>query len=127
MTKMIRILFPVFLFTICFVSPSLHAQDKLVVHKNGIQKEHQSDHVVAKKKELAIIEFVFDADHDHTCEKNHSHDHDMIVMSLEEILSSDDIIDFNCTGGFCMKKSHTHKKGLSTQRQLFDYFMRIST
>lgn len=48
------------------------------------------------------------------------------IMSLDEIISSDDLTDFRCTGGFCMNESHSHKKGLSFQKQLFNYFMKVS-
>ncbi|MFL1896402.1 hypothetical protein ACJRPK_11920 [Aquimarina sp. 2-A2] len=79
----------------------------------------------------------------HTVEVLELHDHDAassfikvavlsssrhldITMSLHSILSSDGGFDFNCHGGFCMQKSHTHKKGLSQNKQLFTYFMNVS-
>ncbi len=33
--------------------------------------------------------------------------------------------NINCSGGFCMIHSHYHKKGLTRNRQYFDYFMKI--
>ncbi|AXT53782.1 hypothetical protein D1818_24265 [Aquimarina sp. BL5] len=47
-------------------------------------------------------------------------------ISLIDIISSDEGSDFNCSGGFCMDKSHFHKRGLTLKKQLFDYFMKIS-
>lgn len=49
-----------------------------------------------------------------------------LAMSLHSILSSDNGFDFNCHGGFCMQKKHSHKKGLSQNKQLFSYFMKVS-
>ncbi len=48
------------------------------------------------------------------------------AITLIDIITSDEGADFNCSGGFCMIKSHYHKKGLTSKRQLFDYFMKIS-
>jgi len=54
--------------------------------------------------------------------KHENHNHD---VSLMDIISSDEGTDFNCSGGFCMNKSHYHKKGLTLKRQFFEYFVRI--
>ncbi|KAA1244438.1 hypothetical protein [Aquimarina sp. RZ0] len=56
---------------------------------------------------------------------NHTHKHTDAV-SLIDIISSDKRSDFNCSGGFCMDKSHFHKKGISPKKQLFNYFINIS-
>ncbi|EZH73992.1 hypothetical protein ATO12_14015 [Aquimarina atlantica] len=59
--------------------------------------------------------------------ENHHADHDHAnELVLLDILFSDEGSDFNCSGGFCMNKSHFHKKGLSMKKQLFDYFMSIA-
>ncbi|MHA7059396.1 hypothetical protein ACWGOQ_0019370 [Aquimarina sp. M1] len=47
-------------------------------------------------------------------------------ISLIDIISSDEGADFNCSGGFCMDKSHFHKRGLTLKKQLFGYFIKIS-
>lgn len=126
---MIKLIPSVFLLVICFVTSfSLSAQERFI-EEQSYQNEVK---VFLNSIDLEENEHIHSLvglhiDHDHEVEEDHMHNHNYITMSLDEIISSDDIIDFNCTGGFCMKKSHTHKKGLSTQRQLFDYFMRIST
>lgn len=33
--------------------------------------------------------------------------------------------DINCSGGFCFDSSHKHRKGLSEQKQLFFYFIKV--
>lgn len=47
------------------------------------------------------------------------------VAGLQEIISSDENADFNCSAGFCMNRKHHHKKGLTRNRQLFNYFLDI--
>ncbi len=65
-------------------------------------------------------------------EFNHDHNHDeehhihLEEISLLDIISSDEGADFNCSGGFCMDKSHFHKKGLTLKKQFFGYFMSIT-
>lgn len=54
---------------------------------------------------------------------DHEHHHE---VSLLDVITSDEGADFNCSGGFCMNKSHFHKKGLSLKKQFFDYFMSIT-
>ncbi|MFC5044989.1 hypothetical protein ACFSTE_20805 [Aquimarina hainanensis] len=48
------------------------------------------------------------------------------ALSMIDILSSDENSDVNCSAGFCMTKSHNHKRGLTTKKQLFHYFINIS-
>ncbi len=57
--------------------------------------------------------------------QNMDHDNEQ-VLSLIDIISSDEGTDFNCSGGFCMNKLHYHKKGLTLKRQFFGYFMSIN-
>ncbi len=54
----------------------------------------------------------------------HGHQHNDISQS--DFISFDQVADFNCSGGFCMDRSHFHKKGITTKKQLFDYFIRMS-
>ncbi|WP_438712477.1 hypothetical protein ACSTS3_09080 [Aquimarina muelleri] len=54
---------------------------------------------------------------------NHEHSHE---VSLLDVITSDEGSDFNCSGGFCMNKSHSHKKGLTLKKQFFVYFMNIT-
>ena len=56
-------------------------------------------------------------------EQDHAH---LEALSLLDIISSDEGADFNCSGGFCMNKSHFHKKGLTLKKQFFGYFMSIA-
>jgi len=62
-------------------------------------------------------------ENDHHLTDDHDHNHD---ITLIDIISSDVRTDFNCSGGFCMNKSHYHKKGLTLMRQFFGYFMKIT-
>ncbi len=59
-------------------------------------------------------------------QEDHAHHDHKDELSLLDIISSDEGADFNCSGGFCMNKSHFHKKGLTIKKQLFVYFMLIS-
>ncbi|WP_025741426.1 hypothetical protein [Aquimarina pacifica] len=61
--------------------------------------------------------------HSDAAAHNHDHNHDVVML---DIISSDEGADFNCSGGFCMNKSHYHKKGLTLKKQFFVYFIRIS-
>ncbi|MDH7446827.1 hypothetical protein [Aquimarina sp. 2201CG14-23] len=64
--------------------------------------------------------------HDHSDHHELVHDSHSHEISLIDFISSDSGSDFNCSGGFCMDKSHFHKRGLTLKKQLFDYFMKIS-
>ncbi|UZO79550.1 hypothetical protein NBT05_11335 [Aquimarina sp. ERC-38] len=80
--------------------------------------------------EISILSTETEHEHSH-CEhalfKDFKSSHEITgIMSLDEIISSDDVSDFRCTGGFCMNEGHSHKKGLSFQKQLFNYFMKVS-
>ncbi|WP_108808689.1 hypothetical protein [Aquimarina spinulae] len=101
------------------INHSNHEQENifsfLTDHPISIQ-----NHVFAKKK-------VFSYDFNIVETENHHLDHDHAdEVVLLDILFSDEGSDFNCSGGFCMNKSHFHKKGLSMKKQLFDYFMSIA-
>ncbi len=58
-------------------------------------------------------------------ESHDAHDHGSHEIVLLDVISSDNDFDFNCSGGFCMNNAHFHKKGLTTKKQLFEYFMNI--
>lgn len=47
-------------------------------------------------------------------------------VALIDVITSDEEANFNCSAGFCMNSGHFHKKGLTLNRQLFDYFLSIS-
>ncbi|MEW7277423.1 hypothetical protein ABW636_02360 [Aquimarina sp. 2201CG1-2-11] len=88
---------------------------------------HKTNDNLVSHLELDMSEKkVFSYDSNVIQEKDHrvNHDHDKIV--LMDVLSSENHSDFNCSGGFCMNRSHFHKKGLSSKRQLFIYFMNIT-
>ncbi|WP_299443507.1 hypothetical protein [uncultured Aquimarina sp.] len=80
-------------------------------------------------KEKSVFSYISNLEvdsHDHSeHNEQHSHVHSESI-SLIDIISSDEGADFNCSGGFCMDKSHFHKRGLTLKKQLFDYFMKIS-
>lgn len=71
-------------------------------------------------KEVFSYTFDIDTSKDHF---DHEHGHE---VSLLDVITLDEGADFNCSGGFCMNKSHSHKKGLSLKKQFFDYFMSIT-
>ncbi len=64
----------------------------------------------------------------HSSHSDHTHDETSTDqdVALIDIITSDEGSDLNCSGGFCMEKSHHHKKGLTLKRQLFNYFMKMS-
>ncbi|MBG6130563.1 hypothetical protein IWQ47_002039 [Aquimarina sp. EL_43] len=78
------------------------------------------NHVFSKKKVFSYDFNVVETENDHA---DHDHANDVVLL---DIIFSDEGSDFNCSGGFCMNKSHFHKKGLSMKKQLFDYFMSIA-
>ncbi|WP_298320694.1 hypothetical protein [uncultured Aquimarina sp.] len=85
-----------------------------------------SKNVVSNKEKVFSYNLISNHNsHDHAGE-NHFHGIDLHDISLIDIISSDEGSDFNCSGGFCMDKSHFHKRGLTLKKQLFDYFMKIS-
>ncbi|MFD2561116.1 hypothetical protein [Aquimarina rubra] len=120
-------------FSILFVS-SLQAQS--IVFTENIDLFNQ-DAAITNRLELAENKeshsekvFSYNSDMDHSAHKHEihseSHDFGFSRISLIDIISSDEGADFNCSGGFCMDKSHFHKKGLTLKKQLFGYFMKIS-
>lgn len=98
--------------------------DLLTFEQENIFSSNSSSFV--KQETILANEIVFS----HTFKSNmkidhldHKHHHE---VSLLDIITSDEGADFNCSGGFCMNKSHFHKKGLSLKKQFFDYFMSIT-
>jgi len=88
-----------------------------------LDKSQQSENKEIGKKSVFSYKFNL------SCNAHHHEDHQELfsrTISLIDIISSDEEADFNCSGGFCMDKTHFHKKGLTLKRQLFDYFMKIS-
>ncbi|WP_378175787.1 hypothetical protein [Aquimarina sp. SS2-1] len=120
-------------FSILFVS-SLQAQsivfpdnsDAFIYDETQISQLGLFEHKEILKKK--VFSYVSNGSHD-------EHEHDLHIqplnldsshISLIDIISSDEGADFNCSGGFCMDKSHFHKRGLTLKKQLFGYFMKIS-
>ncbi len=111
----------VFLLIFNFInSQSLFADDHFSheegnFHSVDVESNLTDNLISSEKKVFSYISKIQDTHLDH--------DHD---LSLLDVISSDESSDFNCSGGFCMNKSHFHKKGLTIKKQLFVYFMRIS-
>ena len=128
---------PVFiLFFLLSISCSAQVLSKELSHTHNGQNEIQGDYVHTENRNTLVLESNAVV---HTgSEDAHAHCAHYAnlfsetsgslsgIMSLDEIISSDDLTDFRCTGGFCMNESHSHKKGLSFQKQLFNYFMKVS-
>ncbi len=89
----------------------LSSKTKNVLNSAKLQKKVFSDNIDSQKHS-----------HDHE-DEFHVHDHKVVLL---DIISSEENSDFNCSGGFCMNRSHFHKKGLTLKRQFFEYFMSIS-
>ncbi len=112
-----------FLLVFNFVSSqSIHIDTHFSDENNVIEIEHLEslllhNHTSEEDAEFSYTIYDLDSHEDH----DHAHE-----VSLIDILSSDEGTDFNCSGGFCMNKSHFHKKGLTLKKQLFVYFMSIS-
>ncbi|SEK23551.1 hypothetical protein SAMN04487910_0036 [Aquimarina amphilecti] len=128
MTKLLR---PALLFVFVLCSFNIQAQEDIlketIIQFNSdmttfdFSIPHENE--ITHDKKVFSYECVFEnANHNHANhEVLHSED-----IALIDIITSDEGTDFNCSGGFCMDKSHFHKKGLTLKRQLFDYFMKIS-
>ncbi len=95
-----------------------HCEQENIFSSLSDQPILTQNHVFTKKK---VFSYVFNT----IKTENHHFGHDHEITLLDVILS-DEGADFNCSGGFCMNKSHFHKKGLSMKKQLFDYFMSIT-
>lgn len=110
-----------------FGSTVLYSQSNSVSDENNtsysldLHIDHEEHHASEKKVfsyilfRIADKHFLFHDDLEHT--------HELTEM---DIISSDEGFDFNCSGGFCMNKSHYHKRGLTPKKQLFGYFMSIA-
>ena len=87
----------------------------------------KNDNVVPHLEVDVVYEKVFSYNHEviKKTEHHEGHDHGNEI-ALIDVLSSENHSDFNCSGGFCMNRSHCHKKGLPSRRQLFKYFMNIT-
>jgi len=92
------------------------------------QHEHPENNTIGSEKVFSYIVGVESVVHTDgsSCSMEHGHSGHTSGVSLIDIITSDTGADFNCSGGFCMDKSHFHKKGLTLKKQLFGYFMKIS-
>ncbi|WP_062058864.1 hypothetical protein [Aquimarina longa] len=96
-------------------SQSINTDSPLHVEGVFLSNPHLNHNVSKTFLNIDIKNHHLDEDHDHTH-----------TISLLDIISSDEGADFNCSGGFCMIKSHFHKKGLTLKKQFFNYFMKIA-
>lgn len=103
--------FMVFGFTSAQTSSS---HDLLHKHENSLVSHFEHD--MSKKN-------VFSYNLRTNTQDDHTYGQEIVLMDL---ISSENTADFNCSGGFCMTTSHFHKKGLTSHRQLFEYFMNIT-
>ncbi|MDY8138322.1 hypothetical protein [Aquimarina sp. 2201CG5-10] len=88
--------------------------------------DNEDKHFSIEKKVFSYS-FLKNTFEEHHFENRFILDHDTLhELSLIDIISSDEGADFNCSGGFCMTKSHFHKKGLTLKKQFFDYFKNIA-
>ncbi|MBQ4821264.1 hypothetical protein [Aquimarina sp. MMG016] len=110
-----------------FGSTVLYSQSNSVSDENNtsysldLHIDHKEHHVSHKK--VFSYNF-FNVTNTHfLLHDDQEHAHKLTEM---DIISSDEGFDFNCSGGFCMNKSHYHKRGLTPKKQLFGYFMSIA-
>ncbi len=116
-----------FLIVFVFGSTLISAQSSIVdTHSHTKSEVCHSNHEASRVLNEYSLFKLKDFSHNTISDHIHSdHDHSGEV-SLLDIISSDEGTDFNCSGGFCMNKSHFHKKGLTIKKQLFVYFMKMS-
>jgi hypothetical protein len=100
---------------------NLFSHDIMVfdLHENSINLE-------LNRKKVFSYTLIENHDLHNHLEEDEFHNDGSHDISLIDIISSDEGSDFNCSGGFCMDKSHFHKRGLTLKKQLFNYFMKIS-
>ncbi|WP_438422914.1 hypothetical protein [Aquimarina macrocephali] len=130
MNKLLR--YPLILVFLLIANLANSQSSTTINHSNHEQENifsFLSDHPIliqnqtcTKKKVFSYDFNIVETEHHHL---EHDHDHASEVVLLD-IIFSDEGSDFNCSGGFCMNKSHFHKKGLTMKKQLFDYFMSIA-
>lgn len=126
---MIKLLQCSFIVLFSLIVNSTYAQSTSILNHSHHEQEHiflsHSEPLFLQNqisKDLKVFSYNivvniedYHLDHDHTSK-----------VTLLDILTSEEGSDFNCSGGFCMNKSHFHKKGLTLKKQLFDYFMNIT-
>lgn len=125
MTKLLRFT-PSILLLLCAFSIS--AQE-LPAHSdhNHTSCTHTNDQVFSKSELTNSFEKnVFSYNFISSKQIRSAFDNQDHSISLIDVISSDESADFNCSAGFCMNSAHYHKKGLTLNRQLFDYFLSIS-
>lgn len=106
-----------------------NSQSTTIINHSNHEQENTfsflSDHPILIQNQIFIKKKVFSYDFNIVKAEEDHLDH-ANEITLLDIIFSDVGSDFNCSGGFCMNKSHFHKKGLSMKKQLFDYFMSIA-
>ncbi len=131
MTKKLHtiLLFIAILFSLCIQAQSKHLEEVgNLFHQKEIGydlTEHTHDKDFQKEEVFSYMLVLDGKMHFHS-EHSDSPNLSPRDISLIDIISSDEGADFNCSGGFCMDRSHFHKRGLTLKKQLFDYFMKIS-
>ncbi|WP_128755279.1 hypothetical protein [Aquimarina sediminis] len=126
MTKFLHYSF--LLFSLLTINLVFSQSNNTINHSNHEQEHNLLPHsctillhntMIKQKRDfsydLLMYSTIFEVEHNHINE-----------VALLDIISSDEGADFNCSGGFCMNKSHFHKKGLTLKKQFFDYFMSIT-
>ena len=106
-------------FDVVSVDPT--SQDTLIIEMFDLHKISGVSSEEISAAEVSSIEESHNHSEQGDCDHSHTHH-----ISLMDIITSDEGADFNCSGGFCMDRSHFHKKGLTLKRQLFDYFITVS-
>jgi len=127
---MITKLRPFLLFISVLFASSIQAKDASHKEISGIFDHHImildiSEHL-ENHHDCSFDVFSYNCKKFNHLELDDVNDKHPVHISFIDIISSDEGSDFNCSGGFCMDKSHSHKKGLSIKRQLFGYFIKIS-
>lgn len=128
MNKLLR--YPLILVFLLIANLANSQSSTIINHSNHEQENIFSfltDHSILIQNHVFIKKKIFSYDLNIIETKNYDLDHDHVNdLVLLDIIFSDEGSDFNCSGGFCMNKSHFHKKGLSMKKQFFDYFMSIA-
>ncbi|WP_109852367.1 hypothetical protein [Aquimarina sp. AU58] len=128
MNKLLR--YPL-IFVFLLIANLANSQSSTTINHSNHEQENifsfHTDHPILIQNHVFAKKKVFSYDFNIVETENHHLDHDHAdEVVLLDILFSDEGSDFNCSGGFCMNKSHFHKKGLSMKKQLFGYFMSIA-
>lgn len=120
MTKQLQ--FIPFLFLV-LTTLNVNAQELI----DDLEHIHDVQEVVSTVAQSAVenVDFIEMKDFSYDYKVQQDRDGQNDLAGLHEIISSDEKANFNCSAGFCMNRKHHHKKGLTRNRQLFNYFLNI--